>query len=665
METSRPLSEPRPVPSAPSPGPGARAPAWKVRAGRGLLFLVALVLFSLSWMSWKPVQFGPELEESWHAVLHWAFAERMRVGVDWVFTYGPWGFLGTDTYYPPTYPLLLLGQAGWCVAAALAADRFVAACFPRRLAGVLWLLALVWAGLEAGFLLPLLALALVRLPGRATWVRTDLLALGAALALLSQVKFSYCLACLGVVSLLGVADLVGRRLPWLGMSFVAGFAAAWACAGQRFTDLPAYFSASVELTRGYTGAMALWGPQRFLVEFLLAAGLAVVALAGMSGRADRVGAIASAAGLAGLTFIVFKAAYVRDDALHERTGHAFLLTLPLICLPVALAWRRAAGATGRAPSPSHIAVAASAAACLVGVWVALVRLHFLAGALDALTTWNGQQEDRAVEACLVLTGQSNLAGDCQARRVWMAKALPLPADLDTVDVMPFRQGLVLAHDWRYDPRPVFQSYSAYTPRLAGWNAEFWRGGQAPPSVLFQVDTIDGRLPSLDDGPSWPELLSRYQLRERTGTFQILRRSAAPREYSLAPVAAVSTRFGEEVPVPDAGGWPVWARVEIEPNAAGRAAAFFFKIPMPYVVINGASGYRMPAEMARAGFLLSPLVRTTDEFAALARDPSAGTRVRSVRFLLNPPAPSERFYRPEIRVTFESLHLSAGAGRPGR
>jgi hypothetical protein len=112
---------------------------------------------------------------------------------------------------------------------------------------------------------------------------------------------------------------------------------------------------------------------------------------------------------------------------------------------------------------------------------------------------------------------------------------PLPAIKGSVDVYPSNQAIVLAHGLDYRPRPVIQSYSAQTPELAGLNAAFLRGDRAPENIFFEVKTIDGRFPSADDGLSWPELLTRYEVMERTGNFLRLQRRAKPSRYQMIPL----------------------------------------------------------------------------------------------------------------------------------
>src|SRR5262249_42870881 len=81
---------------------------------------------------------------------------------------------------------------------------------------------------------------------------------------------------------------------------------------------------------------------------------------------------------------------------------------------------------------------------------------------------------------------------------------------DPVDMVSREQGVVLLNRLNYRPRPVLQSYSTFTPFLQSAHADFFRGPRAPEYVLFSLGPIDGRLPTLEDGPALVELIQRYR-----------------------------------------------------------------------------------------------------------------------------------------------------------
>jgi hypothetical protein len=208
------------------------------------------------------------------------------------------------------------------------------------------------------------------------------------------------------------------------------------------------------------------------------------------------------------------------------------------------------------------------------------------------------------------------------------KTLPIPDLQGSVDIYPDEQSAVLASNNTWNPRPVFQSYSVYTPELAAMNEKHLRGDSAPGNVLFSVDPIDDRLPSLEDGPSWPAFLDNYTMTrfDRDNDLAYLRRKPHLQSSSGFTVIDTGThRTNEAVAIPDMD-VPIFAQIDLDPTFLGKLRGIMFKYPrleMELTLRDGKTrSYRVVSNMMRSVFLLSPLVRDTEGFASLmAGDPN--------------------------------------------
>jgi hypothetical protein len=204
----------------------------------------------------------------------------------------------------------------------------------------------------------------------------------------------------------------------------------------------------------------------------------------------------------------------------------------------------------------------------------------------------------------------------------LRNSTPLPPMQGSVDTYPGSAGALLAWGFDYHPRPVMQSLVAYTPELAELNAAFLRSERAPANILFQLAPIDDHFPSLEDGRSWPELLTRYDVREVQWSFLLLKRSVAPRPWRLEPLADLPLRLGEPVPVPAITNGPIWATFEINKTLLGTIASALYKPPSLWLTVFAHDGgqlrCRLVPGMASGGFLLSPVVQNPMAFAELAR-----------------------------------------------
>jgi hypothetical protein len=268
-----------------------------------------------------------------------------------------------------------------------------------------------------------------------------------------------------------------------------------------------------------------------------------------------------------------------------------------------------------------------------------------------------------VAACRIAVGRSGYAQRYDATLAEVRRQFPLPAVTGSIDVYPSLQGVVVAHGLEYAPRPVFQSYAAFTPRLAQLNADHLLSDAAADNILFEVNTIiDKRVPSGEDGLSWPNLLSRYDLVGATDSFLVLRKSRLPRQVTLSPVATTAAQFGQPLDVPRLD-QPVWMTIDVKPTLLGRVAPILLSNPPVLADITTRDGQTrrmrlLPATSA-AGFLLSPLVEKNQTFAALSRgtwrEESAGAEVASITLVT--PSGGGWAYRPQAEVKFFRMTIS--------
>jgi hypothetical protein len=240
--------------------------------------------------------------------------------------------------------------------------------------------------------------------------------------------------------------------------------------------------------------------------------------------------------------------------------------------------------------------------------------------------------------------------------------MAMPAFDGGVDMLGLRQGLLIANQSPYRPLPVFQSYMAYTPRLARENAAFLASDGAPRWLLFNLDTIDNRFPAIDDADLWPLLLTLYQPAGQVDRFLLLERRATPRAWRLVPIGGADALTDRPIAVPPADGGPIWARIEVAESPAERLTTALFAAPYQYVdvvyVTNAVWRARLVPAIARDGFLLSPVVANVPAFVALSTQGPAGIpdqAVREIRIHVDSPFGQPTAPRA-VRVEFSRLQI---------
>ncbi|HEX5268916.1 MAG TPA: hypothetical protein VFW33_00450, partial [Gemmataceae bacterium] len=225
----------------------------------------------------------------------------------------------------------------------------------------------------------------------------------------------------------------------------------------------------------------------------------------------------------------------------------------------------------------------------------------------------------------------------------------------TLDELSSAQGVVLLNGFNWHPRPVFQSYSAYTPALLRRNADFFRSGDAPEYVLCHLHTVDSRLVAMEDSLALLEILRRYRPVVAEREFVLFRR-VPPGEETAPPLPEVvcrrTIRFGEDVSLDDVPGEYQWLSLRITPSIRGRVWGALFKRDRLFLDLRTASGQelhkRLVPAMAGEGFLINPLVATTGDYVRLYGT-SGSDRVVSFRV-----TPASDDFDAEIEMTVSAL-----------
>ena len=128
----------------------------------------------------------------------------------------------------------------------------------------------------------------------------------------------------------------------------------------------------------------------------------------------------------------------------------------------------------------------------------------------------------------------------------------------------------------WNPRPILQSYSAYTPTLTQINKMHLLNKNAPDNIMLRLETIDGRMPSLDDGASWSIFLTHYQPTLLENNILYLhRKSSATEVQKLISIKEGSFLLGEEIQLPDSS-TPLFAQIFIKETLLGKLMNVLYK-----------------------------------------------------------------------------------------
>lgn len=554
----------------------------------GIQERVLLVGFALLlWLTrFSPIEAPatPELDASWAQALGYALVHGMQFGVDVVFTYGPLGWFAHSAWEPTLEPWKL-----WFfeVAFRLALTGFFVHALTRVRGAIEKLLfALVLLvpdpGIEAYYFAAVAVLG-------AWLLERDRRALATfpvwlLLAIVACIKFTYMVAA-GCAAACVVARLLAARERRKALEQALLGAAAlllvWCACRQAPWNLVPYVVRSWTMAQGYADAMG-HEPAPLQVPIAvasLALGLASVAVVART-RAE----LATRGALFALVgFLAFKGGLVMAGTTALTCfGFASLAPQVFVTRDAASSARTRAGAVLRV------------AACVLALW-GYQRCQDLSpfGAQRPFAAWN---ERLAFGFDGLTRWDIHRAEHVSLRRALAEEhALPLVRETvgsESIDVLPYEIGQVLLNDLAWRPRPVIQSYAAYTPALLELNAEHFRGERAPKYVLLRAGTIDHRLPGADDAGALEVIVERYRivLAERSWLLLARRDEPAPPRRARETVFAARVRFGEDLALPRIEGAAVNLRVEIPKSLRGRLHSFFVSTPQLFARVETDEGF---------------------------------------------------------------------------
>jgi len=666
--TRRPASERLGVPFGNSTVSGAlgamggrrfTALAGRLLRGETTAALLTAFVLALTFLTIPHVPLNNGMESSWSAVLSYAHQKGLQFGTDIVYTYGPLSFLSIFYFTPDTTGLRLAVDATLCFGAAagvcLLAWRLSTGW--RLLTIVVF--ALLTANVQNGtqdllINIGFLCWGLLCVCESRTRLRVYVLCLVVLAVFSALTKITgLVLASLTVGALAVDLWLRGcRRLSLaLAVGFISGFLGGWAVLGQAMSQIPAFLAGGLRISGGYNGAMGLEPTPVALAGGLLTL-FAVLAAALTRYRAQERTDTAQRwrqrlvfAWLLLLLFITWKHGFVRADPHHAIffLGFAPILALLLGALP--WPYSKQGRWTCQLAGACCLCAILTLQSLLYPDFVHLDRPFRQAAANAATLIWPGAYREQ-MERSLRL----------ERHRAALPRLREMIGQAP-VDVFGNYQAYAVFNELNYQPRPVFQSYSAYTAPLMKLNERFYSSSAAPEFVLARLGTIDDRLPVLEDALAFRYLLRNYESVGDEGGFLLLksRSSVAAR---LALVRQGTVRPGEPIDLRSYGQSDLWLEIDLQPTAAGWLRQFFYQPSLVRLSVwdgmpaRPIQQFRAPTPMMAAGFVASPLVLSnaclSDLFAGktVARPNAYSVEIaRSDRFLWRRTLPY-RVYRIE-------------------
>lgn len=583
--------------------------------------------------------FEASLDPSWIATLNYASKLNMAWGTDFTFTYGPLAYfitrngwdinkyvlLAYDVFYLFNFCALIFitfrkSSNKWLAALLIVSLLVIVPTFPFGGAAIILFVFLIfWVTMA------------IRLPRPLYMVMAALLG-----SLLFFVKFNtgfVALACF--YGLVGYTTLFGKLKLWAAAIYVAIpialilFTAH--AVGLNITD---YAQSGLELVKGYNETMYYedGGVYNMLyvafgIMFLLLV-YAYITLKNFPARDNVIIMLISF----GALYILYKQAFVRTDLWHSTEFFKYVLLL--ILASGMLFYRHAAKA------PAFIITVVCVACLFTNFKYASYDLTGLQGKIDKSRYFIDFAEYEKDDKVHFMPNENGLPPEILEQ-----------IGSSTVDIYPYNAHMLFENGLNYLPRPVMQSYTAYTAYLQELNYNHYTSGNAPQFVLYDYSSIDARYPLFDEPRLQLVFQYNYQI---AATFthmgrEVLllekRSNAKPVQFKF--VKEYAMKLGSPI-VPQKD---TYYEISVYHGLLGKAKGLLRFAPKMLLAAHTADGqvhdYRTSKTLLEGGVYSGTLITSTTDFEAMLKNVSLGAANNILYYEIK--AEKQRYFKEKIRI----------------
>ena len=556
------------------------------------------------------------IDNSWMMGLQWAIEKNVTFGKEYIFTFGPLGFLftrspvGISRLYLLLFDLFIYANILFILHYAVKKIQSVLTLIFCLLPILALSVSLMFG--ENGFVLLLISLFWLNhaLSHRSMW---SLLVPSFITVLLFYFKAN--------LSLIGTVFFYGYLIYYLFLEkenkigkILIGLIIPCVIVLLSFplnTDLPGYIRASLSFIDGYNDAMNIGiGEYRFCTLIAIVTVFVCLFLFYTKDFKKNIPLIFS---YCIFSYVLFKQSFVRSD-LHIIT---FFSILPAFISITALFFEK------------H---SFSLKTILVSVSLISFAVVFSVGGYPS-----------PLNKSAYLTGFFAAPDTKKSEENAALFALP-PEILEiigekSVDILNWAIIFPYTNHLNYNPRPVVQSYAAYTPYLMNLNDEKYAGDTAPEFIIVFNTSIDNRYAFSDDQKAKLRLITDYQcvstFKVRDQDFLLFKRKPKNAVLDISPPTAESVKLGEEYFLKDPNK-SYFIKMDVEYSPLGKAIRFAYKPFLFWINFTLEDGtvfrHRVVVPAYRDGVLINPYIEdASDLFNFVTGAPAERKKIKSFRF----------------------------------
>jgi hypothetical protein len=611
------------------------------KIAKDILFSCLLVIVFCYTIS--PFQYiaNESLDPSWSNSYNYFFDNHFQFGNQIAFTYGPLAFLYVKAFDPNLYWAKLLFTT--VLALITCTGLFYVKRNINFSSSIILSIGLIICSQHDSFVFSLqLLLTLTYLFRKTTSVKKDniyITFLFAIIAFLGFIKFTFWVSGLLLALIFASRYILvrdWRRFSTGILSFFLFSIFIWLTCNQSLSNFGYFIKNGIEIASGYNDAMSISGPlgDVYVALIIIIIIIMVIPLQITKNYMKHLDQLLLLLSIFAFTFLSWKHGFVRQD-LHKVEFYSFMsfvyaLFFSLNTVQINVNELRIWLKTKKIIRIFHDEWIVLFTSERLKQTIAVIMIIFSVSALGysfnhdlfAKEYIHSKLNDLRNTAYYVFRPNSAVENK---NRLMLAYAqtkenLQLPqikkvVGGDSIDIYNYNQNYIIYNDLNWNPRPVFQSYSAYSSKLLKMNENNLTQTN-PKYILFNNQTIDNRYPLLDDSLWVREVLHQYNpIQQQSGLILMQKSNIQKNTPQLISKKSLEVQLNKPIDI-NLDNDITYATIDITYNLLGKVRALFYKPTEIYLTIKLTNGqeksFRIVPGMTKEPFLLSPLNENNDD-----------------------------------------------------
>ena len=190
---------------------------------------------------------------------------------------------------------------------------------------------------------------------------------------------------------------------------------------------------------------------------------------------------------------------------------------------------------------------------------------------------------------------------------------------NSIDVLPYDINSIYFNGLNYKPRPVIQSYVAVSTALDTYNSNFFKKNNAPELILYSNGSIDNRYPFWDESLAKRVLMSDYETvdslfvwKEKSDTSFLLKKRMNPLTYKERLMNDTILELNKKYCLPRTSNL-IYLSAELKYSLSGKFQNIFYQPPFIYIRLyfenGGTARYRLVIPEMQHGVIINKKLLT--------------------------------------------------------